>query len=163
MNVLLLSMPDSFEHMPPSSSACPMARCRRSRATWIRIIASWSPISFWPSRGWSRLSNACARVRARCRRPLSHDLSAGNRASRSRGCAASAPGTRIVVGGYDPSLAPEAYEPCAEVEFLVRGEGEQTFSELLRALEPAAPFRRSPGLSRPRAVWFHGPTARSRA
>ena len=44
------------------------------------------------------------------------------------------PQTRVVVGGYDPSLAPAAYEPCDDVDFLVRGEGEQTFCELLRAL-----------------------------
>jgi radical SAM superfamily enzyme YgiQ (UPF0313 family) len=42
---------------------------------------------------------------------------------------------RIVVGGYDPSLASEAYEACDEVDFLVRGEGEHTLSALLRALE----------------------------
>ena len=45
------------------------------------------------------------------------------------------PGTRIVAGGYDPSLAPEAYDPCTPIEFLVRGEGELTFRELLRAIE----------------------------
>src|SRR5436853_540751 len=45
------------------------------------------------------------------------------------------PETRVVVGGYDPSLAPEAYEFCSDVDFIVRGEGEQTLSDLLRALE----------------------------
>jgi radical SAM superfamily enzyme YgiQ (UPF0313 family) len=40
------------------------------------------------------------------------------------------------MGGYDPSLAPEEYEdPAFGVDFLVRGEGELTFRELLRALE----------------------------
>jgi len=34
------------------------------------------------------------------------------------------PGVRIAVGGYDPSLAPEAYtDPTAAVDFIVRGEG----------------------------------------
>ena len=46
--------------------------------------------------------------------------------------------TRIVVGGYDPSLAPEAYESCPDVDFIVRGEGEQTLCELLRAIESEA-------------------------
>jgi len=43
----------------------------------------------------------------------------------------------IVVGGYDPSLAPEAYteDTDSRVDFIVRGEGEITFRELLRALE----------------------------
>jgi anaerobic magnesium-protoporphyrin IX monomethyl ester cyclase len=32
------------------------------------------------------------------------------------------PGVRIVAGGYDPSLAPEAYtEPESGVDFIVRG------------------------------------------
>src|SRR5438067_2544185 len=45
------------------------------------------------------------------------------------------PSVRIVVGGYDPSLATEAFEACPDVDFIVRGEGEQTLCELLRALE----------------------------
>src|SRR5258708_2227169 len=45
------------------------------------------------------------------------------------------PSARIVVGGYDPSLAPEAYESCADVDFIVRGEGEHTLRERLPALE----------------------------
>jgi radical SAM superfamily enzyme YgiQ (UPF0313 family) len=49
------------------------------------------------------------------------------------------PGVRVVVGGYDPSLAPEAYtDAAAPIDFLVRGEGEITFRELLRALERGA-------------------------
>ena len=33
-------------------------------------------------------------------------------------------GVRIVVGGYDPSLASDAYtDPSAQVDFIVRGEG----------------------------------------
>jgi radical SAM superfamily enzyme YgiQ (UPF0313 family) len=47
-----------------------------------------------------------------------------------------APSVRIAVGGYDPSLASEAYtDPAAGVDFVVRGEGELTFRDLLRALE----------------------------
>jgi len=44
------------------------------------------------------------------------------------------PQARVVVGGYDPSLAPEAYTD-GTADFVVRGEGEITFRELLRALE----------------------------
>jgi hypothetical protein len=43
------------------------------------------------------------------------------------------PDVKIVVGGYDPSLAPDAYEEMG-VDYIVRGEGEVTFRELLRAL-----------------------------
>ncbi|MGH9175632.1 MAG: B12-binding domain-containing radical SAM protein, partial [Vicinamibacterales bacterium] len=46
------------------------------------------------------------------------------------------PSVRIVAGGYDPSLAPEAYEaPGAGIDFLIRGEGDLTFRELLREME----------------------------
>src|SRR5438270_6125849 len=44
------------------------------------------------------------------------------------------PGVKIAIGGYDPSLAPEAYESM-NVDFLIRSEGEVTFRELLRAIE----------------------------
>jgi radical SAM superfamily enzyme YgiQ (UPF0313 family) len=50
------------------------------------------------------------------------------------------PAVRIVVGGYDPSLAPDAWtHPALGVDFIVRGEGEQTFRELVCALERATP------------------------
>jgi len=46
------------------------------------------------------------------------------------------PEVRVVVGGYDPSLAPQAYMyQDSHVDFIVRGEGEVTFCELLQALE----------------------------
>ena len=45
------------------------------------------------------------------------------------------PDVRVVAGGYDPSLAPEAYEPPGSgVDFLVRGEGDLTFRDLVSAL-----------------------------
>ena len=58
------------------------------------------------------------------------------------------PDVQIVVGGYDPSLAPEAY--MAEgtgVDFIVRGEGELTFRELLRSIEQDGGFEKIAGLS----------------
>jgi radical SAM superfamily enzyme YgiQ (UPF0313 family) len=46
------------------------------------------------------------------------------------------PGARVVVGGYDPSLAPEAWTDAAlGVDAIVRGEGDVTFRHLLRAFE----------------------------
>src|SRR6187399_36537 len=46
------------------------------------------------------------------------------------------PSVRIVVGGYDPSLAPEVWiDPALGVDAIVRGEGDVTFRELLRAWE----------------------------
>ena len=67
---------------------------------------------------------------------------------------------RIVVGGYDPSLAPEAYtdNPGATVDFIIRGEGEITFRELLRAIEGGAAYDSIAGLSYRRAGQFlHNP------
>ncbi len=59
------------------------------------------------------------------------------------------PGVRIVVGGYDPSLArtPTRSSPA---DFLVAGEGEITFRELLRAIERGDGFEAIDGLSLPR-------------
>jgi radical SAM superfamily enzyme YgiQ (UPF0313 family) len=46
------------------------------------------------------------------------------------------PKVHVVVGGYDPSLAPQEYEgDDSGVDFIVRGEGDLTFRDLLRALE----------------------------
>jgi radical SAM superfamily enzyme YgiQ (UPF0313 family) len=62
----------------------------------------------------------------------------------------------VVVGGYDPSLAPEAYAACEAVDFVVRGEGEQTFCSLLRALEGGGPLARGvAGLSYRTRDGFH--------
>src|SRR5438045_6584887 len=59
------------------------------------------------------------------------------------------PRIKVVAGGYDPSLAPEAYPASgdAAVDFIVRSEGEFTFSELLRALERGAGFENIAGLT----------------
>jgi radical SAM superfamily enzyme YgiQ (UPF0313 family) len=56
------------------------------------------------------------------------------------------PNALVVVGGYDPSLAPEAWTDLADI--IVRGEGEITFRELLRARERGQSFDGIPGL------WF---------
>ena len=58
------------------------------------------------------------------------------------------PHVRVVVGGYDPSLAPEAYAaPGTGVDVIVRGEGDLTFRELVRSLERGASLASIPGLS----------------
>ena len=59
------------------------------------------------------------------------------------------PNTTIVVGGYDPSLAPEAWmHPSIGVDAIVRGEGDVTLRELIRALERGQPLAGIDGL------WF---------
>lgn len=76
-------------------------------------------------------------------------------------CRASAPGAKIVLGGYHASLA------CAELtrgnstpfDFLVRGEGEQAMPALAQALEGARELAEVPGLSWLReGVFTHNPT-----
>src|SRR5262249_55953181 len=65
------------------------------------------------------------------------------------------PTVKIVAGGYDPSLAPEAYETLS-VDYLARGEGEVTFRELLRALGQSEDLDRLCGLSyRNGTLWIH--------
>ncbi len=70
------------------------------------------------------------------------------------------PGVRVVVGGYDPSLAAEAYTEMSEsvADFIVRGEGEITFRELVRALENETGFDHIEGLSyRSSDSFYHNP------
>jgi radical SAM superfamily enzyme YgiQ (UPF0313 family) len=58
------------------------------------------------------------------------------------------PAAVIVVGGYDPSLAPDVWEdPDGGVDVIVRGEGDLTFRELLRALESGGDLAAIAGLS----------------
>ncbi len=69
------------------------------------------------------------------------------------------PEVRIVCGGYDPSLAPEAYMHDGRgVDFIVRGEGELTFRELLRAIESSNGLEKIAGLTyRSRDGWRQNP------
>src|SRR5207245_9485025 len=59
------------------------------------------------------------------------------------------PTVLVAVGGYDPSLAPEGYTEMSGggADFIVRGEGEITFRELLRTIENGSAFDRIAGLS----------------
>ncbi len=91
-----------------------------------------------------------AELAAGSRRPLGDDLPARHRAPDHLVDPSLKPAIRIVVGGYDPSLAPDAWmDPELGVDFIVRGEGEITFRELLRAIEAQDTAAR-----RRRACWF---------
>jgi anaerobic magnesium-protoporphyrin IX monomethyl ester cyclase len=150
MRILLLSMPDSFEHMPslairmPNGALASLAGNvdahhqvavadlilvqRSVRETLEKLIQDIQPDLV----GLSVMT---------FQRKTAHRVCGLVRSLK--------PDVRIVVGGYDPSLAPEAYA-CARpaaVDFIVRGEGEKTFSELLRALETGSPVNEIPGLS----------------
>jgi anaerobic magnesium-protoporphyrin IX monomethyl ester cyclase len=148
MQVLLLSMPDSFEHMPaltvrmPNGALASLAgnvdahhrvaiadlilAQARVRETLVQLIREREPDVVGLSVMTFQRASAMA-------------IAGLVRALR--------PQARIVAGGYDPSLAPEAYDGCAAIDFLVRGEGERTFCELLRALERGEAARGVAGLS----------------
>src|SRR5579883_1266842 len=57
------------------------------------------------------------------------------------------PAVPIVWGGYFPSLYPDAALNAAYVDFAVRGQGEDTFLELLAALRGGRDFTKIRGLS----------------
>jgi len=158
MNVLLLSMPDSFEHMPPVAVRMPNGALtslagnvddhhrvsvadlilsqRRVRETITRLFHDHDPEVV----GLSVMT--FQRRTARGIIDLARALK---------------PRVKIVVGGYDPSLAPEAYQEMA-VDYIVRGEGEITFRELLRALESGGGIENICGLShRDGGRWLHNP------
>src|SRR5262245_41483296 len=137
MQILLLSMPDSFEHTPTLAIRMPngglaslagnvdphhhvaiadLVLAQSSvQATVVELIETLQPRLVGVSLTTFQRSTA--------RRIISLVKSLK-------------PDTLIAVGGYDPSLAPEAWiDPALGVDFIVRGEGDITFRELLRAIE----------------------------
>jgi radical SAM superfamily enzyme YgiQ (UPF0313 family) len=160
VNALLLSMPDSFEHMAPVAIRMPNGALgslagnvdphhrvavadlilaqRRVRETVTRLLREREPDVV----GLSVMT---------FQRKTAFRLIALVRGLR--------PSARVVVGGYDPSLARDAYTaPSAGVDFVVRGEGEVTFRELLRAIERGGGFGDIAGLSwRDGDTWRHNP------
>ncbi len=75
-------------------------------------------------------------------------------------CRGSAPGARIVLGGYHASLAYAELTGGGEAPFdyLVRGEGERALPALVEALEGTREFAAVPGLSWQRnGVFCHNP------
>ena len=150
MNVLLLSMPDSFEHMPSVAIRMPNGALssiagnldphhrvavadlvlvqKRVRETVERLVGEIRPDVV----GLSVMT---------FQRKTAQKIIVLVRAL--------APRVRVAVGGYDPSLAPEAYAGDGEeaADFVVRGEGEIPFREILRALESGCGFDGIAGLS----------------
>ncbi len=148
MNILLLSMPDSFEHMPTVAVQMPNGALTslagnldphhrvsvadlvlvqdRVRSTIERLVSELQPevvglsVMTFQRRTAARIVKLVRALK---------------------------PNVRVVVGGYDPSLAPEAYMEMAGVDFIVRGEGELTFRELIRAIEHCSGFDQIAGLT----------------
>ena len=149
MKILLLSMPDSFEHTPalamrfPNGALASLAGNvdphhtvsiadlilvqRSVVATVTRLVTELQPDVV----GLSVMT---------FQRKTARKVIALVRALR--------PQAVIVVGGYDPSLAPEAYEDDGSgVAVIVHGEGDVTFRELLRVLEAGGVPEHVAGLS----------------
>jgi anaerobic magnesium-protoporphyrin IX monomethyl ester cyclase len=150
MNVLLLAMPDSFEHMAPVAIRMPNGALSslagnvdahhavavadlvlvqsRVRATVERLVRD-------------RVPDVVGLSVMTFQRHTAHRLIELIRGLK--------PDVRIVVGGYDASLAPEAYvrPGPGRADFIVRGEGELTFRELLRAMERGGSYDGIRGLS----------------
>jgi radical SAM superfamily enzyme YgiQ (UPF0313 family) len=148
MNVLLLSMPDSFEHTPAVAMRMPNG----ALASLAGNVDSHHHVAIADLILARRHVTDTVKQLLRDLRPDVVGLSIMTFQRRTalaiaRQIRSLSPATRIVVGGYDPSLAPEAYEECEAVDFLVRGEGEHTLSELLRALESRTELAAIPGLS----------------
>jgi radical SAM superfamily enzyme YgiQ (UPF0313 family) len=150
MNVLLLSMPDSFEHMPsivirmPNGALTSLAGNvdphhkvavadlvlvqHQVRETVDRLVREFSPdvvglsVMTFQRKTAKKVIDLVRQIK---------------------------PNVRVAVGGYDPSLAADAYTDNSSgvVDFIVRGEGEITFRELLRAIEEERGFDHINGLS----------------
>jgi radical SAM superfamily enzyme YgiQ (UPF0313 family) len=149
MNVLLLSMPDSFEHTAPVTMRMPNGALvslagnvdrhhrvaiadlivvqRRVRETIERLVHELEPevVGLSVMTFQRKTAQKIVRLIRRLR-----------------------PSAVVVVGGYDPSLASDVYQgPGWDVDVIVRGEGDITFRELLRALERGESPRDVAGLS----------------
>jgi radical SAM superfamily enzyme YgiQ (UPF0313 family) len=161
LNILLLSMPDSFEHMPvvairmPNGALTSLAgnidphhrvavadlilAQRAVRATVERLVCELEPHVVGLSVMTFQRKTAFKIVQL---------------------VRALKPDVKIAVGGYDPSLAPDSYMgEGTGVDYIVRGEGEVTFRELVRALEQGQSFNDVSGLLyRDGDAWRHNAT-----
>jgi radical SAM superfamily enzyme YgiQ (UPF0313 family) len=160
MRILLLSMPDSFEHMPALAIRMPNGA----------LTSLAGNVDAHHEVAVADLILVQARVREtveRLVRGLEPDVVGLSVMTFQRRTAlkliellrALRPHARIVVGGYDPSLAPDAYTAAAAApDFLIRGEGELTFSELIRAMEAGSGYGHIGGLSfRTGSGFYHNP------
>ena len=148
MNVLLLSMPDSFEHMPPVAIRMPNgALASLAGNVDAHHSVAIADLILVQSRVRQTIEDLVGRLQPDV---VGLSVMTFQRATAfkiARLVRFLRPDARIVVGGYDPSLAAEAYEGTEEVDFIVRGEGERTFCELLRAIERRSGLESVAGLS----------------
>ena len=149
MRILLLSMPDSFEHTPSLTMRMPNGALAslagnvgpgHTVAIADLILAQRSVVPTVEGLLRDLQPDVVGLSIMTFQRRTALRLIQHIRAVR--------PGVTVVAGGYDPSLAPEAYEqPSSGVDFIVRGEGEHAFRALLRALSRGEDPRGIAGVS----------------
>ena len=149
MNVLLLSMPDSFEHTPTLTMRMPNGALAslagnvdaHHRVAIADLVLAQHDVAGTVRRLIAEQTPDLVGLSVMTfQRKTALKLIALIRALR--------PAAKVVVGGYDPSLAPEAYTHASSgVDFIVSGEGDLTFRDLLRALESGGDLTAIPGLS----------------
>ena len=136
MRVLLLSMPDSFEHTPALTMRMP-------NGALASLAGNLGPGHTVAIADLILAQQSVASTVERLVREHDPDVVGLSIMTFQRRTAlrlvqlirAQKASVTIVAGGYDPSLAPEAYDdPSSGIDYLVRGEGEITFRELLAAL-----------------------------
>jgi len=152
VQILLLSMPDSFEHTPTLAVRMPNGGLAslagnvdaHHHVAIADLVLAQSSVQSTVVRLMEQLQPQLVGLsvmtfqRGTARRIISLIKSLK-------------PDVLVAVGGYDPSLAPEAWtDPTLGVDFIVRGEGDLTFRELLRAIEGGGSLSAIPGL------WFRG-------
>jgi radical SAM superfamily enzyme YgiQ (UPF0313 family) len=156
MNILLLSMPDSFEHMPSLAIRMP-------NGGLTSIAGNIDPHHRVAVADLILVQRSVRETVTRLVRELQPEVVGLSVMTFQRPTAlrivelvrSLQPTAKIVVGGYDPSLAPEAYEGL-NIDYLIRGEGEVTFRELLRSLEQGGDGKEVCGLSyRGADRWVH--------
>jgi radical SAM superfamily enzyme YgiQ (UPF0313 family) len=149
MKVLLLSMPDSFEHTPALAMRMP-------NGALASLAGNVGPGHEVFVADLILVQSSVAATVSRLMREINPDVVGLSIMTFQRRTAfrlvrlirSIKPEVVIVAGGYDPSLATDVYEPrWTGVDFVVRGEGELTFRALLRALSSREAVSAIPSLS----------------
>ena len=160
MNILLFSMPDSFEHTPSLTMRMP-------NGALASIAGNIDPHHHVAIADLVLVQASVPETVTRLIREHEPNLVGLSIMTFQRKTAkrvislvrSLAPHALIVVGGYDPSLATDVYEdPGFGVDVIVRGEGDLTMRELVRAVDAGRLLDDIPGLSFRRGSEFvHNP------
>jgi radical SAM superfamily enzyme YgiQ (UPF0313 family) len=150
MNILLFSMPDSFEHMPSLAIRMPNGALTslagnvdaHHHVAVADLILAQDTVRETVERLVGEIKPDVVGLSVMTfQRKTAKKIIKLIRVLR--------PEVKVAVGGYDPSLAPDDYTDDSDspVDFIVRGEGEITLREVLRAIENESGFDHIGGLS----------------